>query len=281
MNSLPGYVEARRLASTHYENFPVLSRFIRKELRDDVAIVYWFARTADDLADEGSASEAERLQQLNLFEEQFRAALGGAPPTILHEALVNTIQEKHLQPNDFLALLSAFRQDVHKKRYQDMEELLDYCSRSANPVGRIILDLHGIHDEASKKLSDNICTALQLTNFWQDVSVDLKKGRIYVPVSYLQEFSLTEGDFEPRYPRQEFKDCMSALCRLTNNMFTAGKPLVQQLPRPLKFEIAWTLNGGKKILEKIEKNEYTVALERLTLTKFEYLKAAIRAVIHD
>jgi squalene synthase HpnC len=281
MNNLPGYREARRLASTHYENFPVLSRFIRKELRDDVAIVYWFARTADDFADEGSASEGERLQQLTLFEEQFRAALAGAPPTALHKALANTIREKRLQPDDFLALLSAFRQDVHKKRYRDMEELLDYCSRSANPVGRIILDLHGIHDESSKKLSDSICTALQLTNFWQDVSIDLQKGRIYVPVSFQHEFSLTENDFEPRYPRQEFKNCMNELCRLTNNLFAAGKPLIRQLPKPLKYEIAWTLNGGKIILEKIEKNEYTVALERLTLTKIEYLKAAIRAVIHD
>lgn len=275
-----GYAEARELASSHYENFPVVSLFIKKELRDHVAVVYWFARTADDIADEGTSGEEERIRQLDDFKTKFESALSGNPDSALHAALLNTISEKKLKTGDFLALLSAFRQDVHKKRYATMAELLDYCSRSADPVGRIILDLHDIHDEEAKRESDSICTALQLANFWQDVSVDIKKGRIYVPEEIYGKYKIAETEFGPNTPSPDFKACMHELCNYTDALFESGKPLIKKLPRPLKFEIAWTVYGGKKILENLRKIDYTVNLERVTLTKVQFISAAIRAVLN-
>ncbi len=294
MDITAGYKEARRLAASHYENFPVVSLFIKKDLRNDVAVVYWFARTADDLADEGDATPEERLSALDAFERDFQNALSGNPKTGLEAALIATIRNRRLNPADFLALLSAFKQDVVKKRYKSMDELLDYSNRSANPVGRIILDLHGIHDEESKLLSDKICTALQLTNFWQDVSVDLQKDRIYVPGDKVQIKSESEeliknSNDETLTSNQTGKghiagdlgnDHIKELCRYTGRLFDDGAELINRLPTPLRYEIAWTVAGGKNILEKIKKIDYNVLSERVTLSKVDFLFLALKVFIN-
>ncbi len=276
-----GYIQARKLAKSHYENFPVVSVFIKKTLRNDVAIVYWFARTADDIADEGNNSPDEKVNLLNKFESDFIRTISGNPKNPLEAALLHTINTHSLSTKDFLNLLSAFKQDITVNRYESMDLLLDYCSRSANPVGRIILDLHGIKVENLKLLSDKICTALQLTNFWQDVSVDFLKNRIYVPKLELLRFGVFSDDISSTIDTATFKECIKYLCFYTNNMFKEGQKLVRQLPQPLRYEIAWTVNGGKNILEKIRKIDYNVFRERVTLSKLDYLGLAVLSLLNE
>ncbi|PJA98499.1 MAG: squalene synthase HpnC, partial [Ignavibacteriales bacterium CG_4_9_14_3_um_filter_30_11] len=169
------------LAKSHYENFPVVSFLIPKEQRKHIAIIYWFARTADDIADEGNINNEERLKKLDELSDRI---ISISKDKILNEfdaAFLNTIRTKNLSPENLINLLIAFKQDVTKKRYENFDEVLNYCKNSANPVGRLILELNNINDEKAKVFSDNICTALQLTNFIQDIEIDYKKGRIYLP----------------------------------------------------------------------------------------------------
>ncbi len=278
---LAGYRAALGLAASHYENFPVVSWFIRKELRDDVAIIYWFARTADDLADEGNDDTKKRLADLDKFAERLQTGLQGNYLSELDAALAETIHKHSLDPENFFALISAFKQDVVKKRYDSMDELMDYCSRSANPVGRLILGLHGFHDQDSYELSDKICTALQLANFWQDVSVDILKDRIYVPAYFMKIFGVPESDFRNPETTVRFRSMMKILCEYTENLFEEGKELIQRLPKPLRYEIAWTVLGGKKTLDKIKKISYTVTCERVTLRKHELIRLGIRSIFYD
>ncbi|MEJ2618402.1 MAG: squalene/phytoene synthase family protein, partial [Ignavibacteriaceae bacterium] len=171
--------ESLSLSKNHYENFPVVSFLVPKHLRKDVAIIYWFARTADDFADEGNLLPEERLRKLNEFEHRLTSLLKGNCEGDIEFALNKTIKERNLTPKYFYDLLKAFKQDVVKKSYENFEELLDYCNYSANPVGRLILELNDIRNDEAFGYSDKICTALQLTNFYQDIKVDYLKGRIY------------------------------------------------------------------------------------------------------
>ena len=280
INSTAGYREARRIAASHYENFPVVSLFIKKELRDDVAIIYWFARTADDLADEGQVDAMQRIRNLDDFAGRLQNALTGNFLTELDAALAETISKHSLDISNFFALISAFKQDVIKKRYDSMDELEDYCSRSANPVGRLILGLHGIHDEESQRLSDCICTALQLTNFWQDVSVDILKDRIYVPDNLMKSFKVTDSVFRLREYSTESRSMMKILCENAESRFDEGKALIKKLPKPLRYEIAWTVLGGKKTLDKIKKIHYNVSCERVTLSKINLIQLGVRSIFY-
>ena len=184
------------MVKNHYENFPVASFLIPKYYRKEIALVYWFARTADDIADEGNLESVKRLDKLNNFEEEFRNSLNGISNNLNFVLLAKTINEKKLSDKNFINLLSAFKQDVIKKRYERFEEVLDYCKRSANPVGRILLELLKINDEEAIISSDKICTALQLTNFLQDTVIDFEKDRVYYPQKELRMFSVTEKMFE-------------------------------------------------------------------------------------
>ena len=171
------YSEALEFTKNHYENFPVVSFLIPKEIRKNVAIIYWFARTADDIADEGTCTPEERVKKLNEFEDRFTELINGNYVTPLEFALYNTIETKNLTAEHFYNLLKAFRQDITKNRFSDFPDLLAYCKNSANPVGRLILELNNIRDAEAFACSDKICTALQLTNFWQDAAIDLRKGK--------------------------------------------------------------------------------------------------------
>ena len=264
------YNSALDFARKHYENFPVVSLLIPKELRKHIAIIYLFARTADDIADEGNLSENERLQQLNDFENSLHNLLIGNFKSHFEEALHHTIIQKNLTPQMFYDLLKAFKQDVIKKRYENYDELLFYCKHSANPIGRLILELFNIRSEEAFNFSDKICTALQLTNFYQDIEIDYKKGRIYFPENEMKLFEVTENIFAMKENNVNLKKLLRHNIERTQKMFDEGKNLLKFLNGRLKFEIKWTILGGGKILQKIKEKDYNIFNARPKLTKRDF-----------
>lgn len=285
MNEFPilitlGYVEVIELATAHYENFPVASILLPKDLRKHIAVIYWFARTADDIADEGNKTQLERQSELDLFIEKFRAALRGEVNEPKWLALAHSISSRSLTAVYFEDLVSAFRQDTMKVRYSNDDELLDYCRRSANPVGRLLLELFGIRNAEANQYSDRICTALQLINFYQDVSIDIQKGRIYIPLGTLRKFHLSETDFIKEEQKQKFAQMMKEMLREAEKMMLEGRNLLPFLPFRLRFEIAATINGGLEIIKKIRNIRYQVSTIRPVLKKSDYLSIGIKSVIH-
>ena len=266
------------LVNNHYENFPVASFLIPKYYRKDIALVYWFARTADDIADEGNYDPAERLVKLNKFEVDFKNSLKGISDNLYFNKLSRTIKEKELSSINFLILLSAFKQDVIKKRYQSINEVLDYCRRSANPVGRILLELFKITAEEAIISSDKICTALQLTNFIQDTSIDFELGRIYYPLDELKKFSVTEKMFGLKENNPNIKALVKHTVDRTQVLFDEGKNLLKYLAGRFKSEIKWTIFGGEKILSKIRKNDYDVFTKRPKLNKIDFISLFIKSI---
>jgi len=273
------YKQVISFAKTHYENFPVISFLIPKELRKHIAVIYRFARTADDFADEGNFSGEERLKQLDEFENNFTGALNENPKNDFESALVNTIKEKNLSSSLFYDLLKAFKQDAIKKRYENFNDVLDYCKNSADPVGRLILELFNIRKEECFLLSDKICTALQLTNFYQDLQVDFQKGRIYLPKDEMQKFGVREKSFELKENSLNLQNLLRHSIRRTEEMFKEGRGLLKCLNGRLKFEITWTILGGEAILKKIKKINYNTINIRPKLSKAEYITLAIKALI--
>lgn len=264
------YESALNFARKHYENFPVVSLLIPKELRKHVAIIYWFARTADDFADEGSFSENERLQHLNDFENSLNDLLNNKFKSPFEAALHQTIKQKNLTPQLFLDLLKAFKQDVTKKRYENVEEILFYCKHSANPIGRLILELFNIRSNEAFNYSDKICTALQLTNFYQDIEIDYQKGRIYFPQDEMKQFEVTENIFAMKENNVNLKKLLRHNIDRTQKMFDEGKNVLRLLNGRFKFEIKWTIFGGEAILNKIRQNDYNIFNARPRLTKTDF-----------
>lgn len=271
--------EALRLAKSHYENFPVVSFLIRKELRADVAAVYWFARTADDFADEGDLPPEERLARLDEFERRLTALLEGNARAPIEAALDHTIRTRRLDPRHFYDLLSAFKQDVVKTRYADFDELLDYCRRSANPVGRLILELYDVRDEEAARRSDDVCTALQLANFYQDVSLDLAKGRVYIPQNELVGFGARETTTLAGVDDSVFHDCMRFQVERASRLFDRGRAVLPRLKGRIRMEIKWTILGGERILEKIRRLDYDTRAVRPTLGKLDFFALLIRSIL--
>ena len=278
MNTEEGYKKALKLASEHYENFPVISFFLPKEIRKDVAIIYWFARTADDFADEGTGGVKERISLLNFFEERFRNLLKSEFENSLEMALFTTIKNRNLTGSYFLDLLSAFKQDVEKNRYPDFDEILDYCRRSANPVGRLVLELNGIKNDDANQYSDKICTALQLTNFYQDTIIDFQKGRIYYPEDEMKKFQVDEKVFEIKENNFNFQQLLKHNVDRTQVMFDEGKNIFEYLKGKLKLQIKWTVKGGEEILKKIRAANFDVLNKRPELTKLDIIKLFFASV---
>ena len=264
------YNSALDFARKHYENFPVVSLLIPKDLKNHIAIIYWFSRTADDFADEGNLDENVRLQRLNDFENSLHNLLIGNFKSHFEEALHHTIIQKNLTPQMLYDLLKAFKQDVTKKRYENYDELLFYCKHSANPIGRLILELFNIRSEEAFNYSDKICTALQLTNFYQDIEIDYQKGRIYFPQDELQRFEVTENMFAMKENNVNLKKLLRHNIERTQKMFDEGKNLLKFLNGRLKFEIKWTILGGGKILQKIKEKDYNIFNARPKLTKRDF-----------
>jgi squalene synthase HpnC len=271
------YSEALKFAKDHYENFPVVSFLIPKNLRKHVAIIYWFARTADDLADEGLDSPVVRLKKLDAFENTLTELLNGNFSNPLELALYNTIETKNLLPDHFYNLLNAFKQDVTKKRFMDFTELLEYCKNSANPVGRLILELNNIRNNEAFTYSDKICTSLQLTNFWQDAAIDYEKGRIYFPMDEMKKFGVVENMFELKENNLNLKELLKHNIEKTRKFFDEGKKLLDFLNGRLRFEIKWTILGGEEILRKIELKDYNILQDRPVLSKKDFLLLLLKS----
>jgi len=278
--SLDGaYSQALNFARTHYENFPIVSILIPKNLRKHIAIIYWFARTADDIADEGNVSEEIRLEQMSIFESDIKRSLDGNALSSYEKALLNTVNNKKLTHNYFFDLISAFRQDIKKSRYADFNEILNYCNRSANPVGRIILELFDIRDYKANEYSDKICTALQLTNFLQDTMIDYEKGRIYLSKYEMQNYKVSEFMFEQRENNHNLKQLVKYNVDRINAYFEEGKKLLPYLNRTLRTEIKWTILSGKEILEQIKRNDYDILNHRPKLSKVIKAGLLVRSII--
>jgi len=272
-----GYNEAYNLAKMHYENFPVVSILLPFKIRQDVAIIYWFARTADDYADEGSFEASERLKKLMDLEERLKSLLYNKPGNTLEAALKNTIISKNLSHTNFFNLLKAFKQDVSKNRYSTINEVKDYCSCSANPVGRILLELYNIKDDRAFYLSDKICTALQLTNFIQDTVIDFKKGRIYFPQDEMEKFGVSEKMFEMNENNLNLKQLVEFSVNRIQNLYNEGRDLLEFLSGRFKYEISWTIKGGEEILNKIRGADFDVFTRRPVLTRNAHIRILFKS----
>lgn len=272
-----GYNEAYNLAKMHYENFPVVSFLLPKKIRKDVAIVYWFARTADDFADEGNFEDSDRITKLNAFEDSLKNLLNNEPGNNFEAALKNTIISKNLSHDNFFNLLKAFKQDVIKNRYKNYNEVLDYCSCSANPIGRILLELTGVKQERAFYLSDKICTALQLTNFIQDTEIDFGKGRIYYPQDEMEKFGVSEKMFEMSENNLNLKMLIEFSVGRIQSLFNEGKDLIEFLSGRFKYEIRWTIKGGEEILNKIRGADFDVFTRRPALTGSDRIKILFKS----
>ncbi len=270
------YNSALKFAKSHYENFPVVSFLIKKSLRKHIAIIYWFARTADDIADEGKMDFVQRISKLENFELRLKELINGNFTNDFEYALHNTIIKKKLTPAHFYNLLKAFKQDVVKTRFDNFDELLNYCNRSANPVGRLVLELHDIRNERLFLLSDKICTALQLTNFYQDVSNDIEKGRIYFPTDEMKLFSVSEKEFEKKEFSVNLQQLVKHQVLRAEKLFYEGEELLNFLSGRLKLEIKWTIFGGLAILNKIKNNGFNI-YKRPVLTKTDFLKLLFKS----
>ncbi|MDZ7765481.1 MAG: squalene synthase HpnC [Melioribacteraceae bacterium] len=269
------YNQSLELASDHYENFPVASFIFPKRIRKDVALIYRFARTADDIVDEGDEDDKVKLNLLNSFRSDFEESLKGNYKNKFWELLHQTIIQKQLNPQHFLNLLTAFEQDLKQKSYETFEDLLGYCKNSANPVGRIMLELYGIKSEKIVNYSDKICTALQLTNFWQDVKIDIHKNRIYIPLDDFEKFNSNSECLKAEQTPPVLRQIIEYEVKRTDRLFIEGEKILEFLPYRLRLQVGWTINGGRKILKKISKSNYDVLNYRPTLSKVDYLSALV------
>ena len=263
----------------HYENFPVASILLPRRLRPPVEAIYAFARSADDIADEGDAGSDQRLAALRHYESQLDAIEAGSQPDgALFARLAEMIAAYKLPLQPMRDLLSAFRQDVVTVRYPDFNGLLDYCRRSANPVGALMLHLYGVHDEASLKQSDAVCSALQLINFWQDVAVDWAKGRIYLPLEDLARFGVDEAQIGRGETDRRWQALMQFEVDRARALMHSGAPLALRLPGRVGWELRLVIQGGLRILERIEQADHDVFRRRPSLGRADWLLMLGRAL---
>jgi phytoene synthase len=266
-----------RLARGHYENFPVASRLVPSRLRPAVQAIYAFARTADDFADEAQF-EGERLERLSAWEAMLEDCFRGRAEHPVFVALREAVARHHLPADPFRDLLRAFRLDVVKRRHPDRDSLLDYCRLSANPIGRLVLHLF---DQGGPRLlgwSDSICTALQLTNHWQDVAIDMAKDRIYLPEDARRRHGVGEEDLRRGRATAGFRALLAEEVAAARALFDAGRPLCDAARGRLRFELRLTWEGGRRILEKIEEAGYDVFARRPRLGTADALRVAGRAM---
>jgi len=272
-NVAEAYQHCLKTARQHYENFPTASWFIRRDLRPAVAAIYAFARHADDLADEGMATPEKRLKQLDAWETLLERCVD-APEHPIFIALNDTIRRHNLSLDPFFDLLVAFRMDVTIHTYASAEELMFYCRHSANPVGRLMLALHGINKAEAISASDAICSGLQLANFWQDLSIDLPRGRCYLPADWLEAAALSPTSLMEKSPDQaQLQPALSEAIAYTRRLFDQGQGLLQYLPFRLRLQIAATLHGGRRILQAVEQEPNLLGC-RPTLGKADWLRMA-------
>lgn len=266
----------------HYENFPVASWLCPPALRPPIAAIYWFARTADDLADEGDVAPDKRLADLAAYRADLTATAAGGTPSGRWAAVFAPLGEairRHGLPTPLLDdLLDAFAQDVVKQRYADRAELLEYCRRSANPVGRLLLHLYGVSDAEALHRSDAICTALQLINFWQDLGVDTRRGRLYIPESDCAARGLRGEELLAGVDSPETRALVRQQCDWARTLMREGAPLVHRVPGRAGWELRLVVQGGLRILDRIAQLDHATLLRRPTLRAPDLLLMLWRAL---
>lgn len=263
----------------HYENFPVASVLVPAPLRGAVRAIYRFARAADDIADEGHSTPAERRAALRSFGKALDVIEAGATPAEpLFAALAVEIRSHALPLAPFRDLLAAFMQDVDTVRYADWDALSDYCRRSANPVGRLVLALYDATTPENVAASDSVCTGLQLANFWQDVAIDWQKGRVYIPQDDLVRFGVAESAIAQRRCDARWRALLAFECARASDLLAAGRSLARALPWRLGLELGAVIAGGERILERIDAVGGNVFDRRPTLRPLDWTVVAWRAL---
>lgn len=272
------------IAKSHYENFPVASLLLPKAKRKYVYAIYAFARAADDFADEPDimGGPEKRLALLNEWHGKLKDAYNGKSVDPIFIALRNTVEVNKIPIETLENLLTAFKQDVVKSRYDTFDEVLDYCTNSANPVGRLVLMIFGCHDPQFFKYSDKICTALQLTNFWQDVEVDLRKDRVYLPKEDLDKYGYRYDELFSKQYDNKFKELLSFEVNRTQNIFDEGCKLIEMTAntqglKQLSKELKLTWLGGTEILKKIREIDYDVFNKRPSISTKDKIKIFLRS----
>lgn len=271
---------------THYENFPVASWLCPPHLRQPIAAIYAFARTADDLADEGDATDAARLEKLQQYRSELHAIAQGHPPQAQWQAVFAPLQyhlAQHQLPIQLLDdLLSAFIQDIEKTRdgatYANREALQDYCRRSANPVGRLLLHLYGVHDPQALEQSDAICTALQLINFWQDLSEDIPRQRHYLSDVDCTQYRVTRMQLQAQQVTPEIQALIASNARWARDLMQKGAPLVHRVPGRMGWELRLVVQGGLRILDKVDAQHGASLHTRKTVHKTDIPRMLWRAL---
>ncbi len=269
------YAACRRIAARHYENFPVASFLVPRAQRDALASIYAFARLADDLADEPGVED--RLQNLEAWRRKLELAYAGEAQHPVFVALADAARKFRLSRENFEKLLRAFELDVRVKIHSDASSVLAYCACSANPVGRLVLELFGDRDPGLLALSDSICTALQLTNFWQDVAVDLEQGRVYIPLEDFGRFRYSLDDLLAHRVDGRWRALMAYEVSWARELFAKGEDLPARVSPSLRRQLRLTWLGGLEVLEKIEGAEYDVFHRRPSLGLFDFLRLYWRA----
>jgi len=267
----------RWLATHHYENFHVVTFLLPKRLHQDFYNVYAFCRWADDLGDE-MGDTAESLRLLAWWREELDAMYAGRVQHPVFVALEGTAKKYDLPRQLFSDLISAFEQDQRVTRYQNWDELFGYCRCSANPVGRLVLRLCGYADEERDRLSDATCTALQLANFWQDVTVDYAKDRVYLPLDLLARHGYSVEDIAARCFNAAFQAVMREAVDMARRLFEQGLPLVKMVDRRLAFDLDLFSRGGLRILDKIEQQDYDVLARRPAVSKADRVGLLVQAL---
>jgi squalene synthase HpnC len=278
----PSLEEARaycqRLATTHYENFSVATWFLPKRLRQHFYNVYAYCRISDDLGDEvGDPGLSLRL--LDQWETELVACYAGTPRHPVFVALAETVRQFEIAQHEFADLLTAFRQDQTTTRYPTFADVVGYCKNSANPVGHLVLYLCGYKDAERQQLADRTCTALQLANFWQDVSVDYAKGRIYLPLEDLRRFAVSEQDIAAQRNTPAFREMMKFEVERAREWFNTGLPLVGKVDKELAIDLELFTRGGQEILNAIEQQDFAVLGRRPSISKTRKLALVARAAL--
>jgi squalene synthase HpnC len=279
----PSLVEAQKycshLARTHYENFSVATWFLPKNLRQDFFNVYAYCRISDDLGDEVGDSRAA-LTLLDEWQAELDQCYVGSPRHPVFVALAETVRKFEIPKHEFSDLLIAFRQDQTVTRFETFNDVLAYCHYSANPVGHLVLCLCGYRDAERQQLSDYTCTALQLANFWQDVTVDYAKGRIYLPLEDIRRFSVSEEDIAQNRNTAEFCEMMRFEVERAHEWFDRGLPLIGKVRSELAIDIALFSRGGQEILKAIERENFAVLGRRPAISKRRKLSLVAEAALH-
>jgi squalene synthase HpnC len=275
------YAFCESIVRRHVENFPVASRFLAPGRRHALSAIYAFARQADDVAD-ATEPTRERLDALSVIESALLRAVDGSPEGPIFTALADTIDRHRLPIEPFLDLLSAFRQDARNETFQAWDDLLGYCRGSANPVGRLVLALHEIEDPDAVRASDALCTALQLTNLWQDLARDLERGRLFLPLEDLAHFGLTREDLTRPAHRAALSRLLVHECRATDELYERGRAVTRTGPLPLRIQLRATFAGGRAVLREVERSGWHVLRRRPTLGRVARARILLQALVgHD